>query len=67
MVRLFNSFSVDDMEIYANNGKGYYFSVKKEVEKPEKDQIAQMLQTASDNMGRIVCFNDLKIQVIYKL
>ena len=60
MVRLFNSFSVDDMEIYANNGKGYYFSVKKEVEKPEKDQIAQMLQTASDNMGRIVCFNDLK-------
>ena len=28
MVRLFNSFYVDDLQIYAKNGKDYYFSVK---------------------------------------
>ena len=37
MVRLFNSFYVDDLQIYAKNGKDYYFSVKQEVKKPEKE------------------------------
>ena len=36
MVRLFNSFYVDDLQIYAKNGKDYYFSVKQEVKKPER-------------------------------
>lgn len=43
MVRLFNSFYVDDLQIYAKNGKDYYFSVKQEVKKPEKEEIAKMI------------------------
>lgn len=60
MVRLFNSFYVDDLQIYAKNGKDYYFSVKQEVKKPEKEEIAKMIQQATDAMGGIVCINDLK-------
>lgn len=60
MVRLFNSFYVDDLQIYAKNGKDYYFSVKQEVKKPEKEEIAKMIQQAADAMGGIVCINDLK-------
>ena len=60
MVRLFNSFYVDDLQIYAKNGKDYYFSVKQEVKKPEKEEIAKMIQQATDAMGGIVCNNDLK-------
>ena len=43
MVRLFNSFYVDDLQIYAKNGKDYYFSVKQEVKKPEKEEIAKKI------------------------
>lgn len=60
MVRLFNSFYVDELQIYAKNGKDYYFSVKQEVKKPEKEEIAKMIQQATDAMGGIVCINDLK-------
>ena len=60
MVRLFNSFYVDDLQIHAKNGKDYYFSVKQEVKKPEKEEIAKMIQQATDAMGGIVCINDLK-------
>ena len=60
MVRLFNSFYVDDLQIYAKNGKDYYFSVKQEVKKPEKEEIAKMIYQATDAMGGIVCINDLK-------
>ena len=60
MVRLFNSFYVDDLQIYAKNGKDYYFSVKQEVKKPEKEEIAKMIQQATDAMEGIVCINDLK-------
>ena len=59
MVRLFNSFYVDDMEIYAQSGKNYYFSVKKEVEKPENEEVEQILKSASNAMGGIVCINNL--------
>ena len=60
MVRLFNSFYVDDMEIYAQNGKNYYFSVKQDIKRPEKEEILQMIQQAAEAMGGIVCINDLK-------
>lgn len=68
MVRLFNSFYVDDLEIYAQNGKNYYFSVKQEIKKPEKEETSRMIQQATDAMGGIVCINDLeqsgKIQIV---
>ena len=51
---------MDDLQIYAKNGKDYYFSVKQEVKKPEKEEIAKMIQQATDAMGGIVCINDLK-------
>ena len=52
MVRLFNSFYVDDLQIYAKNGKDYYFSVKQEVKKPEKEEIAKMIQAGYGCNGR---------------
>ena len=61
MVRLFNSFYVDDLQIYAKNGKDYYFSVKSGGKKDrKKKEIAKMIQQATDAMGGIVCINDLK-------
>lgn len=39
MVRLFNSFYVDDLQIYAKNGKDYYFSVKQEVKSRKKKKL----------------------------
>ena len=40
--------------------KRLLFSVKQEVKKPEKEEIAKMIQQATDAMGGIVCINDLK-------
>lgn len=68
MVRLFNSFYVDDLEIYAQNGKNYYFSVKQEIKKPGKEETSRMIQQAADAKGGIVCINDLehsgKLQIV---
>lgn len=59
MVRLFNSFYVDDLQIYAKR-KSYYFSVNAGGKKAGKEEIAKMIQQATDAMGGIVCINDLK-------
>ena len=54
MVRLFNSFYVDDLQIYAKNGKDYYFSVKQEVKKPQMSPIGTIrLSINSDALEQI--------------
>lgn len=59
MVRLFNSFYVDDLQIY-EKWKRLLFFGKAGGKKAGKEEIAKMIQQATDAMGGIVCINDLK-------
>ncbi len=57
MVQMFNSIYMKDMEIYGNDGKEYFCSV--EYQAPDLPNIEELKQTARENMGAIVCVNDI--------
>ena len=61
MVRLFNSFYVDDLQIFlCEKWKRLLFFGKAGGKKAGKRRNCEMIQQATDAMGGIVCINDLK-------
>ena len=57
MVQMFNSIYMKDMEIYGNDGAEYFCSV--EYQAPNLPNIEELKQIARNNMGAIVCVNDI--------
>lgn len=58
MVQMFNSIHMEDMEIYGENGKEYFCSILYQA--PELPNTEELKQTAREQMGSIVCINDIE-------
>jgi two-component system sensor histidine kinase YesM len=58
MVQMFNSIQMEDIEIYGDNNKNYFCSVS--YQEPKLPNESELMQTARENMGAIVCVNDIE-------
>lgn len=59
MVQMFNSIYMEDMEIYGNNGKNFFCSVRSDSKEPDLPNAEELKEIAVENMGAIVCVNDI--------
>lgn len=58
MVQMFHSVHMEDIEIYGNNGKEYFCSVRSDYQEPNLLNASELKEIARENMGAIVCVND---------